>query len=116
MKFTGSHDSFTASISTDSAIAPDANEILKYLEFLGPIIKYFMVNWSRTQAYNATEQLMSGIRYFDLRVATKKGTTDLYFVHGLYSDNVQIVLSDMVKFLESHSREVSLLYGVANSL
>lgn len=68
-----------------------------------------MANWSRTQAYNATEQLMAGIRYFDLRVATKEGTEDFYFVHGLYSDNVQAVLNDMVKFLESHPQEVSLV-------
>ncbi|XP_018574666.1 PI-PLC X domain-containing protein 3 [Anoplophora glabripennis] len=105
----GSHDSFTASLSAKSEIAPDADDTLKKLKFLGPILTYFMANWSRTQAYSATEQLIAGIRYFDLRVATKEGTEDFFFVHGLYSDNVQTVLTEMLKFLESHPREVIII-------
>ncbi|KAJ8924548.1 hypothetical protein NQ315_000696 [Exocentrus adspersus] len=105
----GSHDSFTASISTGSEISPDADEILQNLKFLGPIITYFMANWSRTQEYHATEQLVSGVRYFDLRVATKEGTDDFYFVHGLYSDNVKEVLVSITEFLNSHPQEAVIL-------
>ncbi|CAH1160288.1 unnamed protein product [Phaedon cochleariae] len=105
----GSHDSFTASITSSSDIAPDADDVLKKFEFLGPLIKYFMANWSRTQTYMAAEQLNRGIRYFDLRIGTKKGTEELYIVHGLYSDSVRSVLDEIGQFLDSHPGEIVIL-------
>ncbi|CAH1984240.1 unnamed protein product [Acanthoscelides obtectus] len=106
----GSHDSFTSSITMKSRIAPDADNIIKKMSWLGPLLKYFMVNWSRTQSLSAMEQLEKGIRYFDLRIATKRNTNDLYIVHGLYADKVQNVLDTIVSFLESHPQEVIAVY------
>lgn len=70
-------------------------------------VKAVMANWTKTQNYSAAEQLKAGIRYFDLRTSTKKGSNDLYFCHGLYSCKVGPVFKDISVFLETHPQEVS---------
>ncbi|XP_060522263.1 PI-PLC X domain-containing protein 3 isoform X2 [Cylas formicarius] len=104
----GSHDSFTVDITMNSKVAPDAEKILQKLQCL-LCLRYIMARWSKTQSYSASEQLRSGIRFFDLRIATKEREDNLYFVHGLYSDEVQTVLDDIVSFLETHPQEVVIL-------
>lgn len=37
------------------------------------------------QEKNISEQLDAGMRYFDLRVAGKPESSDLFFYHGLYT-------------------------------
>lgn len=37
------------------------------------------------QEKNISEQLEAGMRYFDLRVAGKPESSDLFFYHGLYT-------------------------------
>ncbi|KAF5270660.1 hypothetical protein FQA39_LY01398 [Lamprigera yunnana] len=105
----GSHDSMTANITRSSKLAPDAEVILKRLRWLGPILRAFMYKWCRTQNLNTVEQLKSGIRYFDLRVATKPGSTYPYFVHGLYSNEIVSSLNDFRDFVETHPDEVLIL-------
>ncbi|XP_060522265.1 PI-PLC X domain-containing protein 2 isoform X3 [Cylas formicarius] len=105
----GSHDSFTVDITMNSKVAPDAEKILQKLQCL-LCLRYIMARWSKTQSYSASEQLRSGIRFFDLRIATKEREDNLYFVHGLYSDEVQTVLDDIVSFLETHPQEVITVY------
>ncbi|XP_072388889.1 PI-PLC X domain-containing protein 3-like [Diabrotica undecimpunctata] len=116
----GSHDSFTSEITSDSELAPDAEDAIKKLSFLGPILKAFMVKWSRTQTYMAKDQLIRGIRYFDLRIGTRQGTQDLFIVHGLYSVTVQTCLDEISSFLDTHAQEVVILdfqhfYGFTQS-
>ncbi|KAF2883348.1 hypothetical protein ILUMI_22850 [Ignelater luminosus] len=105
----GSHDSMTSSITTSSKLAPDAENFLQQMKFLGPLLRFIMARWSKTQDYDMLEQLKAGIRYFDLRVATKKGSVYPYFVHGLYATEVVSVLNDLKKFLDSHPGEVVIL-------
>lgn len=105
----GSHDSFTSEITSDSPLAPDAENAIKKLSFLGPLLKFFMVNWSKTQTYKAADQLIRGIRYFDLRIGTKSSTEDLFIVHGLYSATVQSCLEEVRSFLDTHTQEVVIL-------
>lgn len=68
-----------------------------------------MVKWSKTQSVNVTHQLNAGIRYFDLRIATKPGCGGFYFVHNLYSECVDGALDEIKVFLDGHSREVVIL-------
>ncbi|GLV41682.1 uncharacterized protein CBL_13379 [Carabus blaptoides fortunei] len=105
----GSHDSMTWSINRKSPMSPDAEPLLQRLRFLGSMLGYVMSRWSITQSYDVLAQLNSGIRYFDLRIATKTGTEQLYFVHGLYADDVRSPLSEIQTFLETHPREVVIL-------
>ncbi|XP_057664806.1 PI-PLC X domain-containing protein 3-like [Diorhabda carinulata] len=105
----GSHDSFTANITSNSDISPDAEEIVKELSVLGPIFKEVIARWSKTQCYLANDQLIRGIRYFDLRTSTKEGTDDLYIVHTLYSVPIQTCLDEINSFLDLHPKEVVIM-------
>lgn len=105
----GSHDSFTSGINTSSDLAPDAEDILKKLQWLGPIVKKFIVDWSRTQDSSVSDQLKNGVRYFDLRFGTKVGTEELFIVHGLYSNAVKEIFDNVSVFLEEHHQEVSMM-------
>ncbi|KRT82433.1 hypothetical protein AMK59_4592, partial [Oryctes borbonicus] len=105
----GSHDSFTSTIKSTSKISPDAGSLLENLKWLGPLLGYVVKRWVRTQEYDVAKQLQAGIRYFDLRISTKEGTEQLFFVHGQYSVDVVSVLNDIENFLDSHSQEVVVL-------
>lgn len=103
----GSHDSFTWKISPNSGISPDAEDIVKALSHLGPIVSIILANWSITQALSAADQLKSGIRYFDIRIATKDKSDDLFIVHSLYSDKAFPIYDEINEFLKEHPQEVS---------
>lgn len=103
----GSHDSFTSGIVSSSDLAPDAEDILRKLQWLGPLLKKFVVDWSRTQDFYVTDQLKNGVRYFDLRFGTKPGTDELFIVHGLYSYGATEIFDRISFFLEEHQHEVS---------
>ncbi|KAF5291415.1 hypothetical protein FQR65_LT01726 [Abscondita terminalis] len=105
----GSHDSMTSSITKSSKLAPDAEIILRRLNWMGPILRSFICRWCKTQDLDADRQLKHGIRYFDLRVATKPGCVYPYFVHGLYGDEVTSALSDIHNFVDAHPKEVIIL-------
>lgn len=101
----GAHDSFTVDITSKSKVSPDGEDILKKLEFL-TVVKDVMANWSKTQAYNATQLLQAGIRFFDLRFCYDSDDNTLYFCHGLYSTAVSDVLSQLSTYLDNHLKEV----------
>ncbi|XP_066140339.1 PI-PLC X domain-containing protein 3-like isoform X2 [Euwallacea fornicatus] len=105
----GSHDSFTSDISSASEISPDSEKILRDLRWI-ICVKVVMANWTKTQNLRVTNQLMAGIRYFDLRTSTKRGSSDLHFCHGLYSCKVEPVLKEIGTFLETHSGELIVIY------
>lgn len=105
----GSHDSMTFDISSSSKIAPDAEPVIQCLKFLGPLLRVVVSRWGRTQDYDVTKQLKSGVRYFDLRIATKKDTDKLFFVHGLYAGEVQEKLNEVLAFLNEHPQEIVIL-------
>ncbi|XP_066255154.1 PI-PLC X domain-containing protein 3-like isoform X2 [Euwallacea similis] len=105
----GSHDSFTSDISSASDISPDSEKILRDLRWI-ICVKVVIANWTKTQNLRVTNQLMVGIRYFDLRTSTKRASNDLYFCHGLYSCKVGPVLKEIGTFLETHSGELIVIY------
>lgn len=83
---------------------------MKALSHLGPIINFILASWSITQALSATDQLKSGIRYFDIRIATKDKSEDLFIVHTLYSDKALPIYDEINQFLNKHPQEVSKIY------
>ncbi|RZC35554.1 PI-PLC-X domain containing protein [Asbolus verrucosus] len=105
----GSHDSTSYAIKRTSELAPDIHETYKRFRFLGPILRAFVASWARTQSADVTQQLANGIRYFDLRIATKAGADGFYFVHLLYSAKINQVLEQIRDFLDAHPQEVVIL-------
>lgn len=105
----GSHNSFTNGIDSTSEVSPDAEEILQILKMFGRITQAIMAPWARCQHYNATLQLNSGIRYFDLRISTRENDDKLYFVHSQFADTIVPILTDIKDFLDTHPQEVIIL-------
>ncbi|XP_028162067.1 PI-PLC X domain-containing protein 3 isoform X2 [Ostrinia furnacalis] len=102
----GSHDSMTFGINRSSELAPDAEPILHRLF---PLFRGTILRWTITQATDTMQQLLIGIRYFDLRLATKKDTDKFYFTHGLYADEISKGLNQVKSFIDSHPGEVVIL-------
>lgn len=60
------------------------------------------------------EQLLAGVRYFDLRISHPPGrlwgeTSDFNLVHALYGPTVKEFLTELRLFLDRHPKEVVLL-------
>ena len=64
--------------------------------------------WSKTQELNITQQLLHGVRYFDLRVAVDKNNR-ARIVHGLLGGELDDILQQFKEFLQTHAREVVLV-------
>lgn len=105
----GSHDAGSYSLDPHSEVAPDQPELYYPSVFMGCFMKHIIMNWTKTQTLAIKQQLESGIRYFDLRIASRGNSNELYVVHGLYGAPVRQILQDVKKFLDEKSREVILL-------
>lgn len=58
----GSHDSGSYSITPSAGMAPDALPFVRQLaKVFGPLVKFFVYNWSVTQHASIADQLKSGI-------------------------------------------------------
>lgn len=105
----GSHDAMAYSLDTNSSVLEPKK--LKALDkmfstFLRPIVK----KWGTAQEKNISEQLDAGMRYFDLRVAGKPESRDLFFYHGLYTImTVKEGMTELEKWLGQHTKEVVIL-------
>lgn len=106
----GSHDSCSFSISKDLEISPSESKWLKALAFLFPKkVKSIVYNWSVTQTYNIYQQLRSGIRYLDLRVAKRPKDGQFRVVHGLYGATLAELLAQVKTFLNECHKEIVIL-------
>ena len=106
----GSHDSFAFYLNKHGHLGPAFNWWLRELEKI--IHKYVgnaIYRWSVTQSQDFNEQLCLGIRYFDLRIALKPGTDDVYLLHGYYGDKLELCLDQIKDFLAHNTMEVVIL-------
>lgn len=88
----------------------DTSTVIKDLvKIFGPIAKEIIYKWAVTQTLTFEEQLSQGLRYFDLRISSKPGKEDLYFIHMLYGLSVEDGLKQINRYLDDHPREVVLL-------
>lgn len=105
----GTHDSFAFRLT--SSPGPDLDAGLRRVHLLiSPIIK----RWSITQNLTFIEQLLMGIRYFDLRVCRTTNhhharNSPFTFTHGYLGDLVRPHLNEINKFLDEHPKEIVLL-------
>lgn len=102
----GSHDSMSYGIKTNSPVAPDASSSVETLHKFVPCI---VKRWAITQKLCVTNQLCSGVRYFDLRISRKLSDNQFYFVHGLYSEEILHPLNELKAFLLTHPCEFFIL-------
>ena len=108
----GSHDSFAYWFDTDGPLAPDSSNVITDLEKVfgsSNLERNYINSWALTQTYDIPQQLALGIRYFDLRIATKPNSEDLYVAHTLYGIKLETLLENIKTFLDAHPKEVVLL-------
>ncbi|XP_076763674.1 PI-PLC X domain-containing protein 2 [Xylocopa sonorina] len=106
----GSHNTMTYTINRESDVGPDEPRYVRALgRYVSPVSKPVIFNWSVTQDRSVKEQLNGGIRYLDLRVATKSGDNHIYFLHGLYGSKIYQPLKEIAEWLSAHSNEIVIL-------
>lgn len=125
----GSHDTGTYGLTTEMGIAPDRPDLAtNFLVRNLPCIALPMIfRWVKTQNLTAAQQLVSGIRYLDVRVGKKvdniqlscvpcvdlnTGMTDdevmdtFHFIHGLYGPKLVDLLVEVNTFLDDNPKEI----------
>lgn len=106
----GSHNTTTYTVNRYNDIGIDESTIIQLLgRFFPFILKPIIFNWSVNQYDSVKEQLNGGIRYLDLRLATKPNTNSIYFLHGLYGSEVNEPLEQINNWLSSHPHEFVIL-------
>lgn len=105
----GSHNSYTYELDVSSEIGADKADIKPIISMFGDTGKSVMKEWSVTQSLTFRQQLEHGVRYFDLRVATRKDKSGAHFLHSLYGMSVETGLNEIKLFMEQHPREIILL-------
>jgi len=100
----------TYTLERRNDVGPDISTFIRTISRYSPIIaKPIILNWSLTQLDDIKQQLNGGIRYLDLRVATKPRTNNIYFLHGLYGAEINKPLLDVADWLTSHANEIVIL-------
>ncbi|XP_011194124.1 PI-PLC X domain-containing protein 3 [Zeugodacus cucurbitae] len=100
----GSHDTMSYGIKSGAKPAPDAERSTRCLNIFFPCC---VRRWAKTQSSSIVEQLLLGVRYFDLRVCQKNDK--FYFAHGLFAMEIFEPLEELKHFLLSNKGEVCIL-------
>ncbi|KAG8297734.1 PI-PLC X domain-containing protein 2 [Homalodisca vitripennis] len=98
------------SITPSSSVAPDNECIVQILaKIFGKPSRRVIYRWCITQDLTVLQQLHFGIRYLDLRLSTRESDSKLYFVHGLYGEEISTNLKTINEFLDKFPDEVVIL-------
>lgn len=98
----GSHDSFTHLITNKGKVADKSTCFVRF--FGGKVLKNMTVRYSKSQVVGAYEQLMAGVRFFDVRLHYENNTflTKHFLTGGCFADTV----IEILKFLSENKGEV----------
>ena len=106
----GSHDSGTFFLDQNMEIGPDESSAIHTLgSIFGKVAKSVIHSWSVTQSMTIYEQLLSGIRYLDLRVAYRAEDKKIRVVHGLFGWTIDQVLDEVNRFVANYPKEIVIL-------
>jgi len=126
----GTRDSGTADITENTYFSYNGQTPLPlWLQVIANIVPHSILrgitaDWSKTQPYSITQQLNSGIRYFDFQVCHENlpgRATDFYLCNSLISGPLADAVDNIVMFVSAHPSElvminISHVYGVENTL
>lgn len=100
----------TYTIERNNDIGPDQHYFIQAISrYLSVFVKPIVFNWSINQDESVKVQLDGGIRFLDLRVAVKLTDGKIYFLHGLYGDEITQHLKSVYDWLVEHPKEVIIL-------
>lgn len=102
----GTHDSATYQLTDREAdMDPGMKAVAK-------ISKKLVKKWSQAQEQNIYQQLMGGIRYFDLRPRADGGKH--YIHHSLCGVEFKVILEDIKKFVSDPGRSELILISISH--
>ncbi|KAJ7378205.1 PI-PLC X domain-containing protein 2 [Desmophyllum pertusum] len=108
----GSHNAGTSFLDKNMEIGPSASSTIQNLgRCCGccGCFKSVVHNWSVTHSLTIYDQLLSGIRYLDLRVAYRAEDNEMYMIHALYGRTIQQVLEEVNRFVAEYPKEIVIL-------
>nr|XP_040039566.1 PI-PLC X domain-containing protein 1 [Gasterosteus aculeatus aculeatus] len=111
----GSHNAITYCLDMNDRSPVDLTQpdlLQKLDKYMKPLIRPFVYKWAVTQERTIRQQLDSGVRYCDLRIARRPNDSsgDLCFYHGVYTAlTVETVLMEIREWLDAHPKEVLIL-------
>ncbi|KAJ8367683.1 hypothetical protein AAFF_G00311380 [Aldrovandia affinis] len=109
----GSHDAVSYCLDITSPLVRSESNSFRLVDGLFYCLtRPAIYRWATTQERDIVEQLKAGIRYFDLRIASRPQdlSDDLYFTHVIYtSSTVLETLENIAEWLDSHPKEVVIL-------
>jgi hypothetical protein len=112
----GTHDSGTYSLTPTSELSPDldiADWIRTALNWMASdretSIKQLTYNWAWAQNRTIRQQLDSGIRYLDIRLATHGPDEDVRIVHSMWGASLEDVVQQVADFLRVCPKEIVFL-------
>ncbi|EFP04124.1 hypothetical protein CRE_27652 [Caenorhabditis remanei] len=108
----GSHDSGAHWFNLQLGYAHDQSFLRYICSFQCSFVKRIVKRWGLTQSLSIEEQLVAGIRFFDIRLELALDTREsmsCFIVHGLYSTDWLKLAKQIGKFLQAHDQEVVIL-------
>ncbi|XP_041822293.1 PI-PLC X domain-containing protein 1-like isoform X2 [Chelmon rostratus] len=107
----GSHDSMSFCLDVSSPVLRSEPCLLRVSDRLFPCwTRPCVSRWATTQSV-LCDQCDLGVRFLDLRIATKpKGGRTLFFAHGIYTVmTVQEALDELATWLDDHPKEIVII-------
>lgn len=106
----GSHDSFAYELRDDCPVANDKSRLVQGVGRLRAF-RRMIRRWATTQRSTVMDQLLAGVRYFDVRLTVPQTSKldGIRVVHGLYGDRIEQYLVKVNEFLEDHPKEIVIL-------
>jgi len=108
----GTHDSAAYQVEFQHSL-PQFSKIQKLVCFL-PFVGKIIAGWTITQDMNLHDQLMDGIRYFDLRISYHTQEKRFYLTHTFTCVPLEEVLQQMRTFMDYHPGEVIIISSVCD--
>ncbi|KAG7276304.1 hypothetical protein CRUP_015627 [Coryphaenoides rupestris] len=108
----GSHDAMSYCLDLSSPVVPSQPRVIRVLDRLCRCLtRPVILRWGTTQHRSIVDQLYTGIRYFDLRIARKPHDSSnyLYYTHVVYTHVTVLAMSDEIH--ESFILSLKKLFG-----
>ncbi|ETO22609.1 hypothetical protein RFI_14585 [Reticulomyxa filosa] len=87
----------------------DLEALIDLAEMLNIPIWIVITRWSRSQPFGFYEQMMSGVRYFDLRCGWMHKWMQWVAFHGEAGQAISTLMLDVKEFLDEHPQEIVLI-------
>lgn len=114
----GTHDAGTCDITEESKFIPNITQepflkdLIKAHEALfskSSLVRRIAAKWAKAQPTSIAQQLVDGIRYFDLRPGYDDEDDRFKIHHGLFSTNIDDVLQAFKEFTEQYPQEIIVI-------